>query len=156
MSYPGPEDDAPLVVEIANRQSTVTVVSQQCVEAVRLVLSDAGYTNGEISVAIVDDPTIHQLNQRYLQHDYPTDVLAFILEEFDAHLEGEIVISAEAARRNAIVYHQTPEHEILLYVIHGALHLVGYQDHSAEEIKTMRMAEQRYMQMMQSRESANP
>lgn len=144
----------PLVVEIADRQSAVNVATDQMIQAVRYVLSDAGYTTGEISVAIVDDPTIHQLNRQYLQHDYPTDVLTFVFEGLDSHLEGEIVVSAETAQRNAMEYHQTLQNEILLYVIHGALHLVGYNDRSSQELRRMQDAEQRYMRVMQGQNQA--
>ena len=67
-------------------------------EVVRVVLEGEGVADAEISLAFVDNPTIHRLNQRFLQHDEPTDVLSFPLSEPNAkRLSGELVIGAEVA-----------------------------------------------------------
>ena len=144
MNSSRPKDISCLDVEIINRQSA-DVDTRPLVEIVRRIVADAGYTHGEISMAIVDDPTIHQLNRQYLQHDYSTDVLSFVFEAIDSHLEGEIIVSAETARRNSVEYNQTLQNEIMLYAIHGALHLVGYEDSTAQGSDRMRKAEQQYL-----------
>ena len=80
-------------------------VDQQAITSVtRRIVADAGFTRGSISIAVVDDATIHQLNRQYLQHDYPTDVLSFPLASDAAAgiLEGEIVVSYETASRSAM------------------------------------------------------
>ena len=148
MSSPSPADASALVVEIANRQSAIDVDTERLIEAVRQVVTDAGYVTGELSVAVVDDPTIQRLNRQYLQHDYPTDVLAFVLEEAESHIEGEIVLSVETAARNGTEYGQSLRNEILLCVIHGALHLVGYADNSPQAVEQMRAAEKQYMKSL--------
>ena len=94
----------------------------------RAVLSAAGLKEAEVSLAIVDDRTIQQLNRQYLDHDEPTDVLSFLLEREVGRLEGEIVVSRDTAASSAPAYGWTPADELLLYVIHGALHLVGFDD----------------------------
>ena len=92
-------------------------------------------------MAAVDDRTIHQLNRRYLDHDYPTDVLSFVLEEGPGTVEGEIIVSGDTAAASAPGYGWPAQDELLLYVIHGMLHLVGYDDKSPADAARMRQAE---------------
>ena len=73
-------------------------------KAVRAVLQDAGFESGEISIAVVADDEMHALNRKYLDHDYPTDVLSFVLEEDDGRLDGEIILSSDYAAREAELY----------------------------------------------------
>ena len=97
----------------------------------------------EVSIAIVDDATIHQLNQEHLDHDWPTDVISFIFES-DAkrrRVEGEIVASAETATRLSAEAGWRPEDELLLYVVHGLLHLAGLDDIEVADQAEMRAAE---------------
>lgn len=136
-----------LIVEVANEQQAHTVDAKRLMQAVRTVLADAGIERGEISIAIVDDARMHALNRQYLQHDYPTDVLSFVLEYDEAarSLDGEIIASADYAAREAPRYGWTADDELLLYVIHGCLHLVGHDDHRPEDQAAMRTAENKYL-----------
>ena len=99
----------------------------------------------KISVAVVDDPTIAELHQRYLDDPSPTDVLSFVLERSPKYLEGEIVVSADTAADLAPNYNWTAADELLLYVIHGALHLVGYDDTTPKKRTKMREKEKEYL-----------
>lgn len=112
-------------------------------KAVRQLLTEQRVPRAEISVAIVDDPTIHQLNRQFLEHDYPTDVLTFPLEspEENGLLAGEIIVSWDTARKNAEELGLSAEGELLLYVVHGTLHLLGFDDTSEEAESEMRAAE---------------
>ena len=114
-------------------------------KAVRAVLKDAGFEQGEISIAVVEDAEMHALNRKYLDHDYPTDVLSFVLEEADGSLDGEIILSSDYAAREAELYKWTAADEILLYVIHGSLHLVGHDDLEPARKQKMRGAERHYL-----------
>jgi len=116
-------------------------------KAVRLVLEDAGIRSAEISIAIVSDAAIHELNRQFLQHDYPTDVLSFVLNhnQDEKSLDGEIIASPEYAAREAARYGWTTDDELFLYIIHGALHLVGYDDATEEGKQAMREAEAKYL-----------
>ena len=96
--------------------------------AIERVLHGAGITTAEISLAIVDDRQIHQLNLDHLQHDYATDVLSFLFETGPQFVSGEIIVSAETAERVATELNSAPRDELLLYVVHGTLHLVGFDD----------------------------
>ncbi|MGI9515985.1 MAG: rRNA maturation RNase YbeY [Pirellulaceae bacterium] len=113
------------------------------------ILGDAGFRRGSVSIAIVDDPTIHELNRQYLQHDYATDVLSFVLDRDDTRdwLEGEVIASFETARQMAADYDWAPASELLLYLIHGTLHLTGLEDAGDEQRQQMREAESRYLSL---------
>ncbi len=84
-------------IDVTNEQTHLPIDAGRLRAAVAAVLAGEGRDAAVISVAVVDDATIHELNQRFLAHDYPTDVLSFVLEESAAGLEGEIIISADTA-----------------------------------------------------------
>jgi probable rRNA maturation factor len=137
--------DSPIVVEFSNEHPDKFVEGGILCKAVQKIVAEADYDFAEISIAVVDDPTIHELNRQYLEHDYATDCLSFVLEASDEHLVGEIVLSADTAERNAAEYKQSAADEILLYAIHGALHLVGLDDTSPKLASKMREAEQAHL-----------
>ena len=134
-----------LNVLITNKQTTHRIDEPQLRKAVLGVFDEAGVECGEVSLAIVDDETIHGLNKEFLQHDYPTDVISFVLEKQPTQMEGEIIVSAETAYDTAENYGWPGEHELLLYVIHGALHLVGYDDKDPQKKRSMQAAESRHL-----------
>jgi probable rRNA maturation factor len=128
-----------------NVQSQLPIDKKRLREAVRAILRDESVERAKISVAVVDDATIAELHGRYLGDMDPTDVLSFVLERTPKYLEGEIVVSAETAIRSAPQYKLTPGDELLLYVVHGALHLVGYDDSTAKKRAKMRKKERGYI-----------
>lgn len=128
-------------IEVANEQSALAVNERQLRTAARTVLQRAGLDRASVSLAVVNDQTIQALNRQYLQHDEATDVLSFLLEEAAEGLEGEVVVSAETAARVAARYGWGADEELLLYVVHGALHLVGYDDDTPSNTAKMRAAE---------------
>ncbi|MEX2111701.1 MAG: rRNA maturation RNase YbeY [Pirellulales bacterium] len=134
-----------LTIEISNRQSSVRCDARRMHQAAEAILRDAGVSDARLSLAVVDDPTIHQLNRRFLDHDFPTDVLSFLLEREGDRLEGEVIVSADTAARAAAEYAWPADDELLLYVIHGTLHLVGHDDASPDERAAMREQERRYL-----------
>ncbi len=137
----------PFNIEIADEQSACAFDEARLEKAVRGVLSAAGIRSAEISIAIVDDGRMHALNRQYLAHDYPTDVLSFVLDRDEAAgtLDGEIIASADYASREATRYGWTTDDELLLYIIHGCLHLVGHDDHTPEGKAAMRAAEAQHL-----------
>jgi probable rRNA maturation factor len=133
-------------ISIAVPQEAVPIDRGRMREVVRKVLEGEGVADAEISLAFVDNPTIHQLNKRYLQHDEPTDVLSFPLSEPNAkRLAGELVLGAEVAQSQAEERGHAVEAELALYVIHGLLHLCGYDDHDASGAAAMREKEAHYL-----------
>ena len=135
-------------VEIANNQS-LGVNLERLVSVTKLILVDHNFNDATISLAIVDDKTIHELNARYLNHDYETDVLSFVLDRNveDGSLEGEVIASADTADRVAKEFGIQFQDELLLYIVHGVLHLVGYDDKERGASIEMRAAEKKYTQL---------
>lgn len=131
---------------LTNQQDVLSIDASRLVEAARQVCVEVGIVNGSLSIAVVDDATIHELNQAHLAHDYPTDVLSFLLEQGEDSLDGEVIVSAEMAARRCEEFGQSPLDELLLYVVHGTLHLVGYNDKSLSEASEMRAAEAKYLE----------
>jgi probable rRNA maturation factor len=128
-------------IEINNQQNRLAIDIDRLTRAVEMVLSDEGVEAAAINVAIVDDPTIHDLNRRFLDHDEPTDVLSFVLDDDAGRLEGDVIASADTAIRTAAHLQWPAADELLLYAIHGTLHLVGYDDLDSESRREMRERE---------------
>ena len=98
----------------------------------RRILAELGLLDGELSLLFVDDLQIQALNQRYLRRDKPTNVLAFPMRkgEFSIlhpHLLGDIAISVETAKRQSNRFGLNEMGMIILLMIHGVLHLIGYE-----------------------------
>jgi len=133
---------APPAIEVLVANETDVVVDvDRLQQAVLAALARSPFSRGSISVAIVDDDAIHRLNRQFLDHDYPTDVLSFVLENQPPRLDGEIVVSTDTAARCAAELHWPAASELLLYVIHGALHLCGYGDKQPDEAAATRARE---------------
>jgi probable rRNA maturation factor len=136
-------------ISIASPQETVPIDRSRMREVVRTVLDGEAVGEAEISLAFVDDPTIHRLNLRFLQHDEPTDVLSFPLSEPGSRkLSGELVIGAEVAQAQASQRGHDVQAELALYVIHGLLHLCGHDDHDPAAAERMRQREGHYLAVL--------
>ena len=134
-----------ITVEFSNRQQRHSVKSRRLIAAAREVLLGEGVRQGELSLAVVSDDEIQVLNRQFLEHDYATDVLSFLLDASEGQLDGEVIVSADTAARAAQEFGWNFEDELLLYVIHGTLHLAGYDDQTPEDQKTMRERERHYL-----------
>jgi probable rRNA maturation factor len=136
-------------ISIATPQDIVAVDRGRMREVVRTVMAGEDVGDYEISLAFVDNPTIHRLNQRYLRHDEPTDVLSFPLSEPNAKkLSGELVLGVEVAAGQATERGHDVQEELTLYIIHGLLHLCGYDDHDDDERAAMRERERHYLRQL--------
>ena len=119
---------------------------QRLKDAARAVFEGEGVRACKVTLAFVDNPHIHRLNKQFLNHDEPTDVLTFPYTDSDAKvLEGEVVIGYEVARENAADRGHDVDLELLLYVVHGCLHLCGYDDTDAKSATEMRTKEREYL-----------
>jgi probable rRNA maturation factor len=132
-------------IALSNEQSRHPINETQLIDAARAVLADSPFSSAMISLVVVDDAAIHELNRQYLDHDWPTDVLSFVLDDSGNRLEGEVIISADTAAEAAAELGRSAAAEQLLYVIHGMLHLVGYLDKTPSDAEDMRAAEARYL-----------
>lgn len=110
------------------------------------VLEGEGIREAKVTIAFLNDDHIHRLNKQFLDHDEPTDVLTFPYSEPNAKkLEGEIAIGMDVAQEYAADRGHDPKLELLLYVIHGCLHLCGYTDADSRGAAGMRTKEREYL-----------
>ena len=101
---------------------------------------------GDISIIFCSDNYILDVNQQYLQHDYFTDIITFDYSEGDK-LSGDLFISVDSVRENAVEYGTEFEDELNRVIVHGVLHLIGYDDHCDEDINEMRNKENYYLSL---------
>lgn len=134
---------APLKIRIIDQQEALALDYRWLKELARSVLTAEKVPQARINVVLMTDAAIHVQNRRFLHHDEPTDVLTFPLSPPGAkRLEAEILISTETARAAAAEHGgHPPAHEVALYLVHGLLHLCGYDDHDEADRATMRRRE---------------
>jgi probable rRNA maturation factor len=150
-----PEPDG---LEISNRQKHVRIGTAYICKVARAVLAAEQVAAARISVALADNATVRRVNREYLAHDYDTDVLSFLFESvsepargtaprsrgaarprgFGCRIDGEVLASAEMAVQMAVQFGWSPREELTLYLVHGLLHLCGYDDLSPRERRIMR------------------
>lgn len=145
----------PYEIDVVSQQTQFPVPTDRLAFAVRRTLETERVRRAVISVTIVDNTTIHKLNREHLDHDDPTDVISFQLD-FEAgsqapatsplradgaSIEGEVVASVEMAAQIAPQHGWSPDDELTLYVIHGLLHICGYDDLTESEATLMRQRE---------------
>ena len=99
---------------------------------------------GDISVIFCSDKYILDINIKYLQHDYYTDIITFDYCEGN-RLSGDLFISIDSVRENAAFYGVEFADELNRVIVHGLLHLIGYDDHTPEDIAVMREKENYYL-----------
>ena len=141
---------------IENQQKIIPLNTAVLRKIVQKILRHEKISRAAISFVFVTDQKIRTFNKKFLGRDYTTDVLAFDLSEKrpagekGRSLEGDVVISATTACTNAKVFKTSPHYEIILYVAHGILHLLGFDDHSPKDIKKIRAKEQELMTLVKS------
>ncbi len=99
-----------------------------------------GKRRADISIVFVDSHRCKSINRTFLGHNYVTDVISFCLETAPV-LEGEIYVNLDRAKRQAHEYSETFTNEIARLVIHGTLHLIGYDDVNASDARKMKSLE---------------
>ena len=105
---------------------------------------------GNISIIFCSDNYILDINMKYLQHDYFTDIITFDYCEKNT-LSGDLFISVDSVRENALLYGAPSfEDELNRVIVHGLLHLIGYDDHSDEQVAVMRQKENYYLELRKS------
>ena len=131
-------------IDVSNCQSIMRVNARRLRDGARRALEWERVPDAAVSIVVLNDAGIRRLNRRFLEHDEPTDVLSFLLDREGppglrrAHrIEGELFVSAETAVRRAPEFGWQPCWELLLYVVHGALHLCGYDDRTPAQRRQM-------------------
>jgi rRNA maturation RNase YbeY len=139
-----------MTVRVSGRRGLPLVDRERLRARARAVLRELGRRGVELSLALVDDAAIAELNQRFRGVRGPTDVLSFSLED-GVHADrrgallGDVVISLETAARQARRARRTLDDEVLRLLFHGALHLVGHDHARAAEARAMRAEERRIL-----------
>ena len=101
---------------------------------------------GNIAIIFCSDGYLLDVNRKYLGHDYFTDIITFDYCEGE-RLSGDLFISVDSVRENAVEYGTEFANELNRVMVHGLLHLIGYDDHTEEDVKTMREKENQYLEI---------
>jgi probable rRNA maturation factor len=109
------------------------------------VIGKFGKISGDLSFIFTDDETLGKINIEFLKHDYLTDVITFNYNE-GSKINGEVYISIDTVKYNSVNYNVSLREEILRVMLHGVLHLLGYDDQSNEERERIRKMEDRMLQ----------
>lgn len=138
-------------IEIINEQKLVQLSAARVVRLLEFVLRKERAVGRGISVLVTDDRRIAKLHKDYLNDPTPTDVISFGLPKGapeaagkSGHL-GDLVVSAQTAKRVAPDFDQTAVQELERYCVHGTLHLLGYDDHKPADYKKMHAAQEKYL-----------
>ncbi len=111
----------------------------------KAVSEEEGRRLGQISVIFCSDPYLLEINRKYLGHDYYTDIITFDYSEGDT-ISGDLFISVDTVRSNAEYYSADFKDELDRVIVHGVLHLIGYDDHTDEQSAEMRARENHYLE----------
>ena len=136
-------------VDVLDRQSEARIDHSRIVQAVTFVL-ERHERAIPVSILLTDDVTIRDMNRRFLNHDWATDVITFPRDEDDFAAPeglsdeagtggGDLGVSVETARRESAERGADVEAEVLLYVVHGVLHLLGFDDRDDESSRRMNL-----------------
>ena len=128
-------------VRVQREGADAPLTDAQVVEAVEAALRHGGRPGLAVDVCLVGDETLAELHGRFLGDPSPTDVMAFDLGDEPPGPAAEIYASIDQALRTASERGVAPARELALYLVHGALHLCGYDDHREPERGRMRLAE---------------
>ncbi|HOE94156.1 MAG TPA: rRNA maturation RNase YbeY [Candidatus Cryptobacteroides sp.] len=115
----------------------------------RFVASSEVRKTGDVNIIFCSDTYLLDINLKYLGHDYFTDIITFDYCEGDV-LSGDLFISIDSVRENALTYKVDFLDELYRVMVHGILHLIGYKDESEEEQAQMRAKEDYYLSLRQS------
>jgi rRNA maturation RNase YbeY len=111
------------------------------------IISEGKFT-GDISFIFCSDHYLLDVNRKFLQHDYFTDIITFDYVE-DNQINGDIFISVDRVKENAIKFSKTFENELYRILIHGILHLLGYKDKEIRDKELMTEKEDFYLNMLE-------
>ena len=134
-------------LEIINNFDNTIRLSDKLIKKIifNVISNESKYTKSNISIIIVDDEYLRNLKIKYFNMDIFTDVITFDLSDDNEVLDAEVYISWDRINENAEKYKQNINNEIKRIIIHGSMHLVGFNDSTKKEIRDMREKEEEYL-----------
>lgn len=153
------EKKTPMKIQVENRQAQIKINRKKLRNTVLKIFKILDCPENEISICLTDDKNIKQLNKEYLGKDKATNVLSFSLQEgeygtINPLALGDVVISVDTAQKDAKTGHLTLEQEIDFLLIHGILHLLGYEHENTSDqaAKKMRRKEKEIFNIIHVRD----
>lgn len=135
---------------VESLQKKIPINLARIARIARTILKYEGVREATLSIVFVSSLKIRSLNRQYLRRDHVTDVLAFDLRDgyHPGQVNGDIAICVDMALKNAAAYQTSCARELVLYVAHGILHLLGFDDHRPADIRKMRKKEQEILEYL--------
>ena len=112
------------------------------------VVEQYGKTIGELYYYFCSDEKLLEINRERLGHDFYTDIVTFPLTDCETVLSSEFCISVDRIKENSVTFGRSYESELHRVIIHGVLHLIGFDDHSDEDEKVMREKEEEALKLL--------
>ena len=119
-------------------------------ENLQKIITLEGYISGNISLIFCSDNYLLDMNKQFLDHDYFTDIITFNYS-IDKAISGDLFISIDRIKENALNYNQTFENELYRVIFHGVLHLIGYDDKDEISVKVMKEKENYYLEKFEEK-----
>ena len=115
---------------------------------IEAVAQSYGKTIGELYYYFCSDDQLLEINKQRLGHDFYTDIVTFPLTDCETVLSSEFCISVDRIKENAVTFGRSFESELHRVIIHGVLHLIGFDDHTDEDEQTMREKEEEALKLL--------
>ena len=122
--------------------------SQKTKAWIETVAQSYGKTIGELYYYFCSDDKLLEINKQRLGHDFYTDIVTFPLTDCETMLSSEFCISVDRIKENAVTFGRSYESELHRVIIHGVLHLIGFDDHTDEDEQTMREKEEEALKIL--------
>ncbi len=132
-------------VEIVNAHPGKRIRKRSMVQLVRRVLKAEQARSGELTIVFVNDKEMKRLNKKFLSRTGTTDVISFRLDDH-RNIEGEVYVNVDQAERQAREFHIRNRTEVGRLVVHGVLHVIGYEDDTTSKRKVMHTLEDKYLE----------
>ena len=138
-------------ITIANRQRTKKVNTRLLKQIAGELLAELKIAEADFGIALVSDKEMAQVNWQFLQHEGATDVITFDHESTRTKLHGELFICVDVAMAQAKEFKSSWQSELVRYVVHGVLHLLGYDDLKPALRRKMKREENRLVRLLEKR-----
>lgn len=137
-----------MAIQFFSADTKVPALSRKKLKSfIQALLKREGKTLSSLTYVFCSDEYLLNINRRFLNHDYYTDIITFDISEKNKEINGDIYISIDRVKDNAKTLDQTYTIEMLRVIFHGALHLCGYKDKSRSEQLEMRRREDYYLRL---------